>query len=349
MTTPAAESRTAPPPPVPGPKIHDRHPLALALFGLTLVSGLIDAVSYLGLGHVFTANMTGNVVVIAFALAGAPGFSVTGSLTSLVAFLLGALLAGRLATRHAGTRRPAQLRTVFVLEAALYGAAAVVVFAWSADGPAQYAVIALLALAMGIRNGTVRGLGVPDLTTTVLTLTLTGLAADSRLAGGTAPVSAGRSSPSPPCSPVPPRAPSSCCTGRPPGPWSPAPPWPAAPSCSTASDRRSVTACRSRSVATSGRSSGGSGRLGKAPRSAGPRRIRDGPARVPRATVTPADSRGHRDFESPWPMSGAQFEALAAKVSGKDLKGFFDAWAHGTVIPPKEYLYPGTLAPPAGG
>ncbi|MFH9353613.1 YoaK family protein [Kitasatospora sp. NPDC017646] len=187
MTTPAAGSRTAPPPPVPGPKIHDRHPLALALFGLTIVSGLIDAVSYLGLGHVFTANMTGNVVVIAFALAGAPGFSVTGSLTSLAAFLLGALLAGRLATRHAGTRRPAQLRTVFVLEVALYAVAAAVVFAWSTEGSAQYVVIALLALAMGIRNGTVRGLGIPDLTTTVLTLTLTGLAADSRLAGGTAP------------------------------------------------------------------------------------------------------------------------------------------------------------------
>ncbi|KDN82275.1 hypothetical protein KCH_59840 [Kitasatospora cheerisanensis KCTC 2395] len=60
-------------------------------------------------------------------------------------------------------------------------------FAWSADGPARYAVITLGALAMGIRNATVRGLGVPDLTTTVLTLTLTGLAADSRLAGGAAP------------------------------------------------------------------------------------------------------------------------------------------------------------------
>ncbi|MEV7184998.1 YoaK family protein [Kitasatospora sp. NPDC093102] len=171
---------------MPGPQIHDRHPLALALFGLTLVSGLIDAVSYLGLGHVFTANMTGNVVVIAFALAGAPGFSVAGSLTSLAAFLLGAVLAGRLATRNAGPRQPWRLRTAFVLEAALYGVAAVVAFAWSVDGPAQYGVIALLALAMGIRNGTVRGLGVPDLTTTVLTLTLTGLAADSRLAGGTA-------------------------------------------------------------------------------------------------------------------------------------------------------------------
>ncbi|WP_395293736.1 YoaK family protein [Kitasatospora hibisci] len=187
MTTPTADSRTASAPQPPGPHIHDRHPLALALFGLTLVSGLIDAVSYLGLGHVFTANMTGNVVVIAFALAGAPGFSVAGSLASLAAFLLGALLAGRIATANAGPRRPRQLRTAFVLEVALHAASAVLVFARGADGAAQYVVIALLALAMGIRNGTVRGLGVPDLTTTVLTLTLTGLAADSRLAGGSAP------------------------------------------------------------------------------------------------------------------------------------------------------------------
>ncbi|MER7670132.1 YoaK family protein [Kitasatospora sp. NPDC096128] len=178
---------TSPPPQSSGPQIHDRHPLALALFGLTLVSGLIDAVSYLGLGHVFTANMTGNVVVIAFALAGAPGFSVAGSLTSLAAFLLGAGLAGRLATRQTAVRSPARLRAAFLLEAVLHATAAVVLFVRSPEGAAQYPVIALLALAMGIRNATVRSLGIPDLTTTVLTLTLTGLAADSRLAGGTAP------------------------------------------------------------------------------------------------------------------------------------------------------------------
>ncbi|QDN93424.1 DUF1275 domain-containing protein [Streptomyces sp. RLB3-6] len=57
------------------------------------VSGLIDAVNYLGPGHVFTANMTGNVVIIGFAavgVPGVPGFSVLGSLVSLAAFLLGA-------------------------------------------------------------------------------------------------------------------------------------------------------------------------------------------------------------------------------------------------------------------
>ncbi|MEV7211808.1 YoaK family protein [Kitasatospora cineracea] len=150
----------------------DADPLVLALYGLTVVSGLIDAVSYLGLGHVFAANMTGNVVVVGFALAGAPGFSVLGSITSLAAFLLGAALGGRLT---AGRLRPA-----LVTETVLHLAAAAVVFAAGTGGSVQYPVIALLALAMGLRNATVRSLGVPDLTTTVLTMTLTGLAAEPR-------------------------------------------------------------------------------------------------------------------------------------------------------------------------
>ncbi|MFC8718272.1 YoaK family protein [Kitasatospora sp. NPDC057198] len=153
-----------------GAETGDGDPLALALFGLTVVSGLIDAVSYLGLGHVFAANMTGNVVVIGFGLAGAPGFSVLGSTTALAAFLLGAALAGRLT---AGRLRPA-----LAAECVLHLAAAAVVFAAGTGGAVQYGVIGLLALAMGLRNATVRSLGVPDLTTTVLTMTLTGLAAE---------------------------------------------------------------------------------------------------------------------------------------------------------------------------
>jgi uncharacterized membrane protein YoaK (UPF0700 family) len=54
-------------------------------------------------------------------------------------------------------------------------------------GAERFCIIALLALAMGIQNATVRGLAIPDLTTTVLTMTLTGLAADSALAGGANP------------------------------------------------------------------------------------------------------------------------------------------------------------------
>lgn len=69
------------------------------LLGQTAVSGVIDAVSYLGLGHVFTANMTGNVVFLAFAAAGASGLSVPRSGTALVAFLIGAVMGGWIATR----------------------------------------------------------------------------------------------------------------------------------------------------------------------------------------------------------------------------------------------------------
>src|SRR6202020_2722243 len=77
-----------------------RHgPLPPLLVAMTLVTGLVDAFSYLVLGHVFVANMTGNVVFLGFALAGAPGFSIWASGAALVAFWTGALVGGRVASR----------------------------------------------------------------------------------------------------------------------------------------------------------------------------------------------------------------------------------------------------------
>jgi uncharacterized membrane protein YoaK (UPF0700 family) len=154
---------------------------------LTVVSGVVDAVSYLGLGRVFTANMTGNVVVLGFAAAGAAGFSVTATLTSIGGFLVGAALAGRVGRRVASSRR--LLISAMVAEGVLTVVAAVVAFAVStvATGWPRFTVIVLLAVGMGIRNATVHRLAVPDVTTTVLTMTLTSLAADSGLAGGTNP------------------------------------------------------------------------------------------------------------------------------------------------------------------
>src|ERR1700742_1236078 len=70
--------------------------LPATLLALTLVTGVVDAVSFLGLGRVFTANMTGNVVLLGFAVAGAPGLSISRSLVSLAAFLAGAAIGGRL-------------------------------------------------------------------------------------------------------------------------------------------------------------------------------------------------------------------------------------------------------------
>ncbi|MFF3420927.1 YoaK family protein [Streptomyces sp. NPDC002698] len=158
--------------------------LVPALLSLTVVSGLIDAVSYLGLGHVFTANMTGNVVVLGFAAAGAPGFSVPHTLTSLSCFVAGAATGGRTATWLSGGSRRTWARATFAAEAVLTLACAAVAFAAPHATATTYTVIAVTAFAMGLRNATVRRLGIADLTTTVLTMTLTGLAADSRVGGG---------------------------------------------------------------------------------------------------------------------------------------------------------------------
>jgi len=158
--------------------------LVPVLLALTLVSGLIDAVSYLGLGHVFTANMTGNVVVLGFAAAGAPGFSVPHTLTSLLAFMIGAAVGGRIAQRLGAGPRRTWVRRTLAAEAALLAASTVVALAAPDDTATVYTLIAVTAFAMGLRNATVRRLGIPDLTTTVLTMTLTGLAADSRAGGG---------------------------------------------------------------------------------------------------------------------------------------------------------------------
>ncbi|MET9530929.1 MULTISPECIES: YoaK family protein [unclassified Streptomyces] len=169
---------------VPDPE--GRHgPLPPLLLALTVVTGLVDAYSYLVLGHVFVANMTGNVVFMAFSLAGAPGFSLTASLLSLAAFAVGALFGGRL-----GHRSPHH-RARFLLTATLVQTALVLTaFVMSrtvenpAGGWAKPVLIVLLALAMGLQNAAARRLAVPDLTTTVLTLTITGMAADGRLGGG---------------------------------------------------------------------------------------------------------------------------------------------------------------------
>jgi uncharacterized membrane protein YoaK (UPF0700 family) len=171
-----------------------RHPLARTLLALTFTTGLVDAVSYLGIGHVFTANMTGNIVFLGFGIAGSGGLPVVAPLVSLAAFLLGAGCGGVLATRIA-ERHPEHLGRALGIEVVLIGAAAVFaavvhVHPSSVSGDI---VIALLAFAMGVRNATVRRIAVPDLTTTVLTMTLTGLAADSQLFGGTGKGSVRRS------------------------------------------------------------------------------------------------------------------------------------------------------------
>lgn len=162
-----------------------RHPLTRALLVLTFTTGLVDAVSYLALGRVFTANMTGNIVLLGFGIAGSAGLPVVAPIISLMAFLLGAGIGGVLVQRQ-GDRHPGLVARALGIEVSLLAVAAVVagVSTVRPGDAAAYALIALMAFPMGVRNAVVRHIAVPDLTTTVLTMTLTGLAADSRPTGG---------------------------------------------------------------------------------------------------------------------------------------------------------------------
>jgi uncharacterized membrane protein YoaK (UPF0700 family) len=164
-------------------------PLPAFLHLLTLVTGFVDAVSVLKYGHVFVANMTGNVVFIGFALAGAPGISLGGSLVALAAFLLGAVFGGRLSRRFAA-QRGNLLAVAAAFKVPLIVVAAVVSLLWPAKA---ILILAALGVSMGLQNAVARKLGIADLTTTVLTMTLTGIAADSSFAGGTNPRLARRS------------------------------------------------------------------------------------------------------------------------------------------------------------
>ncbi|CAN3979245.1 YoaK family protein [Kitasatospora purpeofusca] len=156
-----------------------RHgPLVAMLLLLTVVTGLVDAVSYLALGHVFVANMTGNVIFLGFALAGAPGLSARASLAALAAFLAGALAGGHLARRRPAHRGRLLVLTVAVQSVLFAGCAVLAATLGHTAEPVRYTLICVLGGAMGLQNAVVRALKVPDLTTTVLTMTLTALAAE---------------------------------------------------------------------------------------------------------------------------------------------------------------------------
>jgi uncharacterized membrane protein YoaK (UPF0700 family) len=133
--------------------------------------------------------MTGNVVFLGFSVDPRSGLSAAASLIAIAGFALGALAGGRAAHALAATRPAHWLAAAFSAEALILGLVAVLtstgVLPFAGDG--RFATIAVLAAALGVQNSTVRHLGAPDLTTTVLTLTLIGLAADSALAGGPGP------------------------------------------------------------------------------------------------------------------------------------------------------------------
>ncbi|CAB4722633.1 unannotated protein [freshwater metagenome] len=152
---------------------------------LTFTTGIVDAVGYLGLDRVFTGNMTGNVVILGMAVVGADDLPILGPLLALAGFMGGAAIGGRVLKRAAGAWT--RLTTVlFAVVALLTLALAALLFAVG-DHPERavgITVTTLLGAAMGVQAATARFIAVKDVTTVVVTSTITGLAADSTLGSG---------------------------------------------------------------------------------------------------------------------------------------------------------------------
>lgn len=150
---------------------------------LTFSTGVIDAVGYLGLDRVFTGNMTGNVVILGMALTGTTNLPILGPVLALVFFFGGAMISGRmLRGRSDGWSGPTSV--AFGVVSLLLLAVSATLFFLGAHGfPLQAELVtSVLGLVMGIQAAAARHVKVADVTTVVVTSTLTGLAADSRFA-----------------------------------------------------------------------------------------------------------------------------------------------------------------------
>ncbi|MHA7272877.1 YoaK family protein [Arthrobacter sp. TMT4-20] len=171
-----------------------RHPVSTdrlhlwLMLTLTFSTGVVDAVGFLGLDQVFTGNMTGNVVLLGMAIAGGSDLPVLRPALALLFFMVGAVIGGRV-LRTASEGWSGRTSATFLLVAGLTGGLAL--FTALVDVTADHLLGSIttstLALAMGIQAATAKRLKVAEITTVVVTSTITGLASDSRLAGGKSP------------------------------------------------------------------------------------------------------------------------------------------------------------------
>ncbi len=155
------------------------------MLALTFVTGLLDAVGYLALDRVFTGNMTGNVVILGMGMAGEDGLPVAGPAVALGAYVVGAAAVGRLLQRRRGGWEPV-VTAVFATGAVVMAAVASVLTVVALDTHTGLSVglAAILAILMGAQAATARMLAVADITTVVVTSTLTAYASETLFGPG---------------------------------------------------------------------------------------------------------------------------------------------------------------------
>jgi uncharacterized membrane protein YoaK (UPF0700 family) len=158
----------------------------VCLLLLTFSTGLVDAISVLILGHVFVANMTGNVIFLGFWFAPRSVVDMTAALVAFVSFVTGAILGGRLSRHLEGDVRrwltvALAVEVVMLTTLSILGGTGLLDY----HNNTKLILIAGLALTFGSQAATARQFGIQELSTTVLTTTIVGIGFDSRVAGGT--------------------------------------------------------------------------------------------------------------------------------------------------------------------
>jgi uncharacterized membrane protein YoaK (UPF0700 family) len=169
------------------PFVH-RHLHVWLMMTLTVVTGALDAVGYLGLDRVFTGNMTGNVVILGMGIAAEEGLPVAGPLIALLGYVLGAAIGGTVVRGRVKGWSPVITAVICVNAVILAAVATFLLLAprFSGQSPAGIAAAATIAVVMGAQASVARFLAVTDMTTVVVTSTITSYASDTLFKGGLA-------------------------------------------------------------------------------------------------------------------------------------------------------------------
>lgn len=142
----------------------------------TAAAGSVDAIAYLA-AHIFTANMTGNAVLLGISAGEGKGTAALSSLMALAAFISGVMLGALVVGEGDTARAAADVRRAVWLETFFLAFFAVVCFA-SAPSLSRATVVLLIissGLAMGVQSAAVRRLKLPGIATTYITGTITSL------------------------------------------------------------------------------------------------------------------------------------------------------------------------------
>ncbi|KAA6452777.1 YoaK family protein [Bacillus swezeyi] len=144
------------------------HHRYIMLLLLCLTAGIVDVIGYLSIGHVFTANMTGNIVLLGLAIGNSLQKTVMYSLTALLGFILGVIIASAIVGKQEKTFWPSGVTATLAVEAFVL----LLFVCLSLFQSSAHLLIILLSIAMGLQTTAARKLNIAGISTTVLTGTL---------------------------------------------------------------------------------------------------------------------------------------------------------------------------------